>query len=43
MSPDVIDCTNETSGSLDRDVASTHGCVPGADGVTLSQFVGNDS
>ena len=42
-SPDKIDCTNETTGCLDLDVASAHVDVLDADGVTLSQFVENDS
>ena len=43
MTPDEIDCTNETSVCLDLDVASTHVDALDAYGVTLSHFVGNDS
>ena len=43
LTPDKIDCTNETSVNLDRDVASSQVDALDADDVTLSQFVGNDS
>ena len=43
LTPDEIDCTNETSGCLDLDGASTHVDALDSDGVMLSQFVENDS
>ena len=43
MTPDEVDCTNETSGCLDLDIALTHVDALDADVVTFSQFVGNDS
>ena len=43
LTSDKIECTNETSGRLDLDVASTHVDVLDAEDGTLPQFVGNDS